>query len=268
MSADERGPVQQFRAQPNEAAEPGASAATAGGFAARLEQILPGLAVDPVLLELALTHRSWAYENGGTAHNERLEFLGDSVLGLAVTARLFREQPDASEGELARRRSALVSATALAEVARRIGLGEHIRLGRGEELTGGRQKQSILADTVEAVIGAVFEDQGPAVAERFVLALVGPLFDEVERFGAAMDPKTALQELAAARGLPAPRYEVEGSGPDHNRVFAAVVRLGEVEGRGAGASKKAAEAAAAMAAWTLAQPAKPAEGRPGEAQAV
>ena len=247
MKAETSGPGP-TPAEPTRTPEPPVAGVDSGasGFLARL-----GVALDPALLELALTHRSWAYENGGVAHNERLEFLGDSVLGLAVTARLFRDQPEASEGDLARRRSALVSTSALAEVARRIGLGEHLRLGRGEELTGGRAKQSILADTVEALIGAVFQDRGPAEAEAFVLRLVGPLFEEADRFWAAMDPKTALQEVAAASGLPAPVYEVVGSGPDHNRTFTATVRVGTHAGTGTGASKKAAEVAAALDAWTI-----------------
>jgi ribonuclease-3 len=212
------------------------------------------IAIGPELLELALTHRSFAYENGGVAHNERLEFLGDSILGQAVTVMLYTENPTLDEGELAKRRASLVSSAALAEIARTIGLGRHIRLGRGEELTGGRDKSSILADTVEAVIGAAFLDAGGEAATAFVLRLVQPLLDDPERFGASMDPKTSLQELAAtlARGLPS--YRVTDSGPDHSKRFRAVVLLGEEEiSSGEGTSKKQAEMAAALEAWTILQ---------------
>ena len=156
-----------------------------------LEQLL-AVDVSPALLELALTHRSYAYEHGGLAHNERLEFLGDSILGQAVTVMLYRDNPALDEGELAKRRASLVSSVALAEVGRMIGLGRHIRLGRGEELTGGRDKSSILADTVEAVIGATYLDAGGEAATALVLRLITPLMLDPDRFGAAMDPKTSL----------------------------------------------------------------------------
>ncbi|TXN29861.1 ribonuclease III [Lacisediminihabitans profunda] len=209
------------------------------------------VSVSPDLLELALTHRSYAYEHGGVAHNERLEFLGDSILGQAVTVMLFRENPDLDEGELAKRRASLVSSLALAEVAREIGLGRHIRLGRGEELTGGRDKSSILADTVEAVIGAAYIDAGGEAATELVLRLIRPLLTNPERFGAAMDPKTSLQELAARTGRGLPRYEVTDSGPDHSKRFHATVSLGGIDvAEGDGTSKKQAEMAAALDAWT------------------
>lgn len=210
-----------------------------------------GVSIDPGLLELALTHRSFAYENGGLAHNERLEFLGDSILGQAVTVMLYTENPTLDEGELAKRRASLVSSVALAEVARSIGLGDHIRLGRGEELTGGRDKSSILADTVEAIIGAAYLDLGGQPATALVLRLIQPLLDDPDRFGAAMDPKTSLQELAAslARGLPS--YQVTDSGPDHSKRFHATVLLGKQPiAEGDGSSKKQAEMAAALEAWT------------------
>ncbi|MCK6065634.1 MULTISPECIES: ribonuclease III [Microbacterium] len=208
-----------------------------------------GVDIDPELLSLALTHRSFAYENGGIAHNERLEFLGDSVLGQAVTVRLFTQHPDLDEGELAKRRASVVSTVALAEVARTIGLGAHLRLGRGEDLTGGRDKDSILADTMEAVIGATYLSAGPDAATALVLRLVEPLLADPDRYGAAMDPKTSLQELAARRGMPAPAYEVDARGPDHDRRFTATVRVGELAGTGEGSSKKQAEMAAALTAW-------------------
>jgi ribonuclease III len=211
----------------------------------------------PELLELALTHRSYAYENGGLPHNERLEFLGDSILGQAVTVMLYTEYPDLDEGQLAKRRASLVSSVALAEVARSIGLGSHIRLGRGEELTGGSDKSSILADTVEAVIGAVYLDCGADEATAFVLRLVRPLIENPDRFGASMDPKTSLQEISARLGRGLPSYSVDDSGPDHSKRFHAIVSLaGDEIAAGNGTSKKQAEMAAALEAWTLLQSAQ------------
>ena len=216
-----------------------------------------GVEVGPELLELALTHRSWAYEHGGAAHNERLEFLGDSILGQAVTVMLFTENPTLDEGDLAKRRASLVSSAALAEVARSIGLGEYLRLGRGEELTGGRDKTSILADTLEAIIGATYLSLGGDAATTLVMRLIRPLLENPERFGAAMDPKTSLQELSTRLGRGLPTYVVTDSGPDHSKRFHAVVVLatgkGETEeiAAGDGSSKKVAEMAAALEAWTL-----------------
>ncbi|CAO1652622.1 ribonuclease III [Salinibacterium sp. NSLL150] len=213
-----------------------------------------GVAIDPELLTLALTHRSFAYENGGIAHNERLEFLGDSILGQAVTVKLYRDNPELDEGDLAKRRASLVSSVALAEIARLIGLGAFIRLGKGEEQTGGREKPSILADTVEAIIGAAYLDLGEDEATALVLRLVAPLLADPERFGAAMDPKTSLQELAAQLGRGAPDYRIEDSGPDHSKRFHASVALDdEVIATGIGSSKKQAEMAAALEAWTSLQ---------------
>ncbi|KQZ08614.1 ribonuclease III [Agromyces sp. Root1464] len=209
------------------------------------------ISIDPALLQLALTHRSFAYENGGIPTNERLEFLGDSILGQAVTVKLFRDHPDLDEGELAKRRASLVSSVALAEVGRAIGVGRFIRLGRGETMTGGADKPSILADTVEAIIGAVYLDAGGDTATALVLRLVAPLMKDPARFGAAMDPKTSLQEIAARRGATAPVYTVAESGPDHNKHFVATVTVGDlVEASGEGSSKKQAEMAAALEAWT------------------
>ena len=213
-----------------------------------------GLAVVPSLFELALIHRSFAYENGGLAHNERLEFLGDSILGQAVTVMLYTENPSLDEGELAKRRASLVSSVALAEVARSIGLGAYIRLGRGEELTGGRDKSSILADMVEALIGATYLDLGGETATVLVLRLIRPLLENPNRFGASMDPKTSLQELAARQGRGLPKYQVADSGPDHSKRVHATVLLGtEAIAEGHGSSKKQAEMAAALQAWTLLQ---------------
>lgn len=207
--------------------------------------------IDAELLELALTHRSYAYEHGAIPHNERLEFLGDSVLGQAVTVMLFTSHPDLDEGELAKRRASVVSTVALAEVARGIDLGSHLLLGRGEEQTGGRDKDSILADTMEAVIGATYLSAGPEAATELVLRLTEPLLADPERYGAAMDPKTSLQELAARTGATPPQYSVEASGPDHDRRFTATVAVGDVRMTGTGSSKKTAEMAAALSAWRL-----------------
>jgi len=208
-----------------------------------------GVDIDPELLVVALTHRSFAYEHPGSRHNERLEFLGDSILGQAVTVMLYRRFPDLDEGGLAKRRASLVSTVALAEIARRLGLGAFLRLGRGEELTGGEDKSSILADTVEALIGATYLDRGADEATALVLRLIDPFMDDPDRFGIALDPKTALQELSVAAGHGAPEYRVEGAGPDHARTFAASVLVGgDVLGTGEGTSKKTAEMAAALAA--------------------
>ena len=208
-----------------------------------------GVDIDPELLSLALTHRSFAYENGGIPHNERLEFLGDSILGQAVTVHLYRRHPELEEGSLAKRRASVVSTVALAEVARAIGLGDHVRLGRGEERTGGRDKDSILADAMEAVFGAAYLSAGPEATTDLVLRLIEPLLADPERYGAAIDPKTSLQELAARLGLQPPVYTVESTGPDHDRVFTATVSVGDASCNGTGTSKKQAEMAGALALW-------------------
>lgn len=218
-----------------------------GGRRALVQRL--GVVIDPELLTLALTHRSYAYEDGGTPHNERLEFLGDSILGQAVTVMLFTRHPELDEGSLAKRRASLVSTVALAEAARHIELGRHILLGRGEEQTGGRDKDSILADTTEAIIGATYLSAGPDAATDLVLRLMEPLLGDPERYGAAMDPKTSLQELAARRQESPPAYSVQAAGPDHNRIFTATVRVGSTAAQGIGSSKKSAEMAAALAAW-------------------
>lgn len=209
-----------------------------------------GIEVDPELLERALTHRSFAYEHGGLPTNERLEFLGDSVLGLVVTESLFRRHPDLSEGQLAKLRAAVVNMRALADVGRGLELGEFVRLGRGEETTGGRDKSSILADTVEALIGAVYIDHGFETATALVHRLVDQLIDESANLGAGLDWKTSLQELTSAYSMGVPEYEVSEEGPDHAKVFTATVFVrGTVYGSGHGRSKKEAEAGAAEAAW-------------------
>ena len=209
-----------------------------------------GTAVEPALLERALTHRSYAYENGGLPTNERLEFLGDAVLGLAVTDALYRAHPDLAEGSLAKLRASVVNTRALAGVARGLGLGRWLRLGRGEEVTGGRDKNSILADTMEAVLGAVYLDRGVEAALALVHRLFDPLMRAASQSTAALDWKTALQELTAARGLGVPDYRLAESGPDHAKSFTAVVLVaGDAHGEGAGRSKKEAEQQAAQTAF-------------------
>lgn len=236
--------------RPGEAGLARDAAATSGGLVALVEQL--GVDIDPALLDLALTHRSYAYEHGGIANNERLEFLGDSILGQAVTVMLYREFPQLDEGDLAKRRASVVSTVALAEIARRIGLGAHVLLGKGEEQTGGRDKSSILADCVEAIIGATYLSAGADAATELVLRLVRPLLADADRFGAAMDPKTSLQELTARQNRGMPRYDVTESGPDHDKRFHATVIVGtRPVGTGTGTSKKHAEMAAALEAWTV-----------------
>ena len=211
-----------------------------------------GLAVDLELLERALTHRSYAYEHGGLPTNERLEFLGDSVLGLVVTDALFHRHPDLTEGQLAKLRAAVVNMRALAEVGRTLELGRYVRLGRGEEATGGRDKSSILADTVEALIGAVYLDSGLTAAAELIHRLVDDLIVASATLGAGLDWKTSLQELTSQTMLGVPEYSVSETGPDHAKVFtAAAVIGGVVYGVGQGRSKKEAEAQAAQAAWSV-----------------
>lgn len=209
-----------------------------------------GTPIDGELLVLALTHRSFAHEAGGIPTNERLEFLGDSVLGIIVTEYLYRHHPDVPEGDLARMRAATVSQRALASVARGLGLGPYILLGRGELVTGGREKDSILSDTVEALIGATYLCHGLEHTRAVVERLVADLLSEAQRLGAGLDWKTSLQELAAERGLGGPVYAVTGTGPDHARTFDAVVSLdGAPWGSGTGTSKKVAEQNAAEDAY-------------------
>ncbi|HET7399250.1 MAG TPA: ribonuclease III [Intrasporangium sp.] len=210
-----------------------------------------GTSIDEPLLLRALTHRSYAYENGGLPNNERLEFLGDAVLGLVVTESLYRRHPDLPEGQLAKLRAAVVNMRALADVARGIDLGSYVMLGKGEEATGGRDKSSILADTMEAVIGTVFLSAGSEAAARFVHHHFDALLDEAATLGAGLDWKTSLQERSAGGGYGAPEYRVEEAGPDHEKVFHARVVVGErVLGEGIGRSKKEAEQKAAKQAWT------------------
>ncbi|HEV8558874.1 MAG TPA: ribonuclease III [Actinophytocola sp.] len=205
------------------------------------------------LFTLALTHRSYAYENGGLPPNERLEFLGDAVLGLVVTDHLYRTHPDLAEGQLAKLRASVVNMHALAGVARGLGdggLGAHLLLGKGEELTGGRDKASILADGMEAVIGAVYLQHGIDTARKLVHRLFDALLAEAPLRGAGLDWKTSLQELTASAGLGVPEYRVQESGPDHRKEFSATVVVnGEEYGTGDGRTKKEAEQKAAEVAW-------------------
>lgn len=212
-----------------------------------------GVALPDDLLTVALTHRSYAYENGGLPTNERLEFLGDAVLGLIITDELFRRHPDRSEGDLAKLRASVVNTQALADVARGLtdeGLGAHLLLGRGEANTGGADKSSILADGMESLLGAIYREHGIGTARQVILRLFGALLDAAPRLGAGLDWKTSLQELTAARGLGPPLYQVTSTGPDHDKEFTAVVVVLDTEyGCGVGRSKKEAEQKAAAAAW-------------------
>jgi ribonuclease III len=205
------------------------------------------------LLTLALTHRSYAYEHGGLPTNERLEFLGDAVLGLTITDELFNRHPDRSEGDLAKLRASIVNTQALADVARKLtddGLGSHLLLGRGEENTGGADKSSILADSMESLLGAIYLEHGIRTAREVILRLFRELLDAAPTLGAGLDWKTSLQELTAARGLGVPSYVVSSTGPDHDKEFTATVIVMDTEyGEGVGRSKKEAEQKAAAAAW-------------------
>ncbi|GEE02395.1 ribonuclease 3 [Gordonia spumicola] len=212
-----------------------------------------GVTIRDDLLTLALTHRSYAYENGGLPTNERLEFLGDSVLGVVVTERLYVGFPDRPEGELAKIRASVVNMNALADIARGLGeggLGAHIHLGRGEELTGGRDKASILADGLESLFGAIFLDHGIEVAKSAVLGLFEPIIARAGELGAGLDWKTSLQELSAERGTGQPQYQITSTGPDHDKEFTATAVIsGRGLGEGTGRTKKEAEQNAAAVAW-------------------
>ncbi|NJC68167.1 ribonuclease III [Planosporangium thailandense] len=212
-----------------------------------------GVTFDPELLRRALTHRSYAYENGGLPTNERLEFLGDSVLGVVITTALFHNHPDLPEGQLAKLRASVVNMRALADVARGLGpegIGPYLLLGKGEETTGGRNKASILADTLEALLGAIYLEHGLETATEVIHRLFDPLMADAAGRGAALDWKTSLQELTAGLGLGVPEYRIDESGPDHAKTFTAwAVVAGERYGGAEGRSKKEAEQRAAEAAW-------------------
>ncbi len=215
-----------------------------------LERTLGVRFARPELLEAALTHRSYAFEQGTPVNNERLEFLGDAVLGLVVTDLAYREFPEMSEGELAKLRAAIVNMGALAEVARDLGLGDHVRLGKGEEMSGGRGKASILADALEAVLGAIYLDLGLEVARGLIERLFRPRMIAYVRGEGERDFKTMLQELASQDLRALPEYRITERGPDHEKEFTATVHLaGRAWGTGVGRSKKEAEQQAAHEAY-------------------
>lgn len=223
-----------------------------------------GVGIGEHLLTLALTHRSYAHEHGGLPTNERLEFLGDSVLGLVITEELYLAHPDDSEGRLAKLRASVVNMHALAEVARGLGpggLGAHLRLGRGEERSGGADKPSILADGMESILGAVYLQHGLETSREVILRLFADLLARAEELGAGLDWKTSLQELAVTAQAGSVHYQVVGSGPDHQREFTATAQVGGVDyGVGIGPTKKEAEQRSAEQAWRALTAAQ-AEGR-------
>jgi ribonuclease-3 len=201
------------------------------------------------VLELAFTHRSFAYETGITTTNERLEFLGDSVLGLIVTEELYLKYPDLDESRLSPLRSGIVNMRALADIARTLELGKYIRLGKGEEVTNGRDKNSLLADALEALIGAIYLECGFEKSTQVVRELIKETLSSAMAKGAGLDGKTALQELLAATGKGAPEYQVTETGPDHDKSFTAVAMVsGEAISEGSGKSKREAEQSAARSA--------------------
>jgi ribonuclease-3 len=206
--------------------------------------------VDQDLLVRSLAHRSWCAENPGTGSNERLEFLGDAVLGLVVTDHLYRTYPDMPEGELAKVRASVVNSAALAELAAELEIGNALLLGKGEDQSGGRQKPSILADAMEALIGAVYLDEGWSASEIMVMRLLGDRIESAAAGPGGQDYKTRLQELCARLFDQLPVYLVTDEGPDHAKLFHAVVHVrGQPQGDGRGRSKKQAEQAAAKVAW-------------------
>lgn len=207
-----------------------------------------GVSISQDLLTQALTHRSHSYENGNQPNNERLEFLGDSVLGFVVTAELFKRFGDLQEGELSSLKNSVVSAKALAEVAAGIDIGSFLLLGKGEEKTGGRDKGNLLADAFEAILGATYVEHGLTRASELVERFIFPLLDNHIDLLLNSEPKTKLQEIAQERGLSAPAYETTHTGPDHDRIFSATVTVGEVVAAGEARSRKGAESEAAIAA--------------------
>lgn len=218
------------------------------GRAALLQRVGLDLAADS--LELALTHRSYAYEHGGLPTNERLEFLGDSVLGIIITDELYNSHPDLPEGQLAKLRASIVNMHALAAVGHTLGLGELLLLGHGEVLTGGREKASIVSDAVEALLGALYLQHGLEPVRAAVLRLFRDLLTAAPRLGAGLDWKTSLQEIAASQSLGVPAYEIADTGPDHDKTFTArAIVGGQTLGEGVGHTKKQAEQLAAAQAY-------------------
>jgi ribonuclease-3 len=216
-----------------------------------LERSLRIRVTDEGLRDAALTHRSFAFEHGLEVTNERLEFLGDAVLGLVVTDLAYREFPDMPEGQLAKLRAAIVNMSALADVAHDVGLGAHVRLGKGEEASGGRDKASILADTLEAILGAIYLDLGLDAARGTIQRLFRPRMIAYVRGDEPRDYKTILQELASQNLRSLPEYRISERGPDHRKEFTATVYLADrAWGTGVGRSKKEAEQQAAREACT------------------
>lgn len=228
---------------------PSAEEAWAAAFAAvDHAPLLAKLGVDLTQeqLKLALTHRSFANEHGHLPNNERLEFVGDAILGLTVATDLFQKYPSRPESELSPMRASIVSRYGLAEVAREIGLGDHVLVGKGEEHTGGREKDSILADTTEALLGAIYLEHGFDTARGVILRLFGEKVDQATVAPRRQDWKTALQVRLAELKLPVAEYRSESAGPDHDQTFTAEVLVaGEVRGSGIGPNKKLAEQEAA-----------------------
>ena len=228
-----------------------------------LEQAFAAIDTDPLLasldvdldeeyLRLALTHRSFANENGHLPNNERLEFLGDAVLGLSIAARLYEKYPTRPESDISKMRASIVSRFGLADIARDMGLGAFILLGKGEANSNGRDKDSILADTTEALFGAIYLQHGFETARRVILALFAEKVDAAVSTRNHMDWKTSLQELCAERKLPSPEYSATSTGPEHNQVFTAQVHVdGQLLGEGVGPNKKQAEQQAAEKATLI-----------------
>ena len=208
--------------------------------------------LDEEYLRLALTHRSFANENGHLPNNERLEFLGDAVLGLSIAARLYEKYPTRPESDISKMRASIVSRFGLADIARDMGLGDFILLGKGEANSNGRDKDSILADTTEALFGAIYLQHGFETARRVILALFAEKVDAAVSTRNHMDWKTSLQELCAERKLPSPEYSATSTGPEHNQVFTAQVHVdGQLLGEGVGPNKKQAEQQAAEKATLI-----------------
>jgi ribonuclease-3 len=211
-----------------------------------------GISISPELLELAFTHRSFAYESGAKETNERLEFLGDSVLGLIVTEELYLRYPDLDESRLSPLRSGIVNMRALADIARTLDLGKYIRLGKGEEVTGGRDKNSLLADALEALIGAIYLELGFASTTEVVRSLINETLENAMAKGAGLDGKTALQELVSSLSKGTLEYQVTETGPDHDKSFSAIAMVsGEAIAEGIGKSKREAEQSAARSAYEI-----------------
>jgi len=208
-----------------------------------------GVEINRELLKLAMTHRSYSYEHGNIPNNERLEFLGDSVLGFVVTSHIYETLTDLPEGEMTKVKNAVVSARALAVVAADIGLGEYLLLGKGELATDGRNKPNLLADAFEAILGAAYMSNGFDAARALVEKFVFPLLDNPDEIRANSDPKTTLQERIQALGRGTPTYKTRFEGPDHDRdYFSTLLINGEEISHGEGRTKKNAETAAAVKA--------------------